>query len=130
MGHHGGYALGGHHGYVGPHAAPATGTYQPYGYAASGHYVADSVGAVHIAKRSADADAYYGHGGYALGAHHGGYALGGHHGYVGPHAAPATGAAIAFRGHGTPATIGTYQPYGYAASGHYVADSVGAVHIA
>merc|ERR1711997_443706 len=29
----------------------------PYGYAASGRYLADSVGAVHMAKREADADA-------------------------------------------------------------------------
>merc|ERR1711864_56823 len=75
-------------------------------------------GAVHIAKRSAEADPYYGYG-YA-----------GYRGYVGPHAAPATSAAIAIRGYGQPATIGQTLPYGYAASGHYVADSVGAVHIA
>merc|ERR1712096_394959 len=37
---------------------------------------------------------------------------------------------IAVRGYGTPATVGAYQPYGYAASGHYHADSVGAVHVA
>merc|ERR1712227_182894 len=46
------------------------------------------------------------------------------------YAAPATGASIAIRGYGTPATVGTYAPYGYAASGAYVADSVGAVHVA
>merc|ERR1712029_321678 len=34
------------------------------------------------------------------------------------------------RGYGTPATVGTNVPYGYAASGNYVADSFGAVHIA
>merc|ERR1711872_693320 len=39
-------------------------------------------------------------------------------------------AGIAVRGYGTPATIGTNMPYGYAASGHYVADSFGAVHVA
>merc|ERR1719348_2226041 len=33
-------------------------TTPPYGYAASGIYAADSVGAIHTAKRSADADAY------------------------------------------------------------------------
>merc|ERR1712183_544863 len=47
-------------------ATEAVGANQPYGYAASGHYRADSVGAVHIAKRSADP--FYGHGygyGYA-----------------------------------------------------------------
>merc|ERR1711864_63764 len=105
-----GYGYAGYRGYVGPHAAPATsaaiairgygqpatiGQTLPYGYAASGHYVADSVGAVHIAKRSAEADPYYGYG-YA------GYA--GHSGYAGPHAAPATSAAIAIRGYGQPAT--------------------------
>jgi len=49
---------------------------------------------------------------------------------AGAYAAPATSAAIAVRGYGTPATVGAYQPYGYAASGHYRADSLGAVHIA
>merc|ERR1712210_271018 len=49
------------------------GAYQPYGYAASGHYRADSVGAVHIAKREAEADAeaeadpFYRHGYSGLG---------------------------------------------------------------
>ena len=46
------------------------------------------------------------------------------------YAAPATSAGIAVRGYGTPATVGTNVPYGYAASGNYVADSFGAVHIA
>merc|ERR1711947_29957 len=49
---------------------------------------------------------------------------------AGAYAAPATSAAIAVRGYGTPATVGANIPYGYAASGHYRADSVGAVHIA
>merc|ERR1711951_141242 len=39
-------------------------------------------------------------------------------------------AGIAVRGYGTPATVGVNAPYGYAASGGYVADSFGAVHIA
>merc|ERR1719225_907675 len=44
-------------GYHGYQAAPATvGSYQPYGYAASGRYFANSVGAVHIAKREAEAE--------------------------------------------------------------------------
>merc|ERR1719411_2600495 len=44
-------------GYHGYQAAPATvGSYQPYGYAASGRYLANSVGAVHIAKREAEAE--------------------------------------------------------------------------
>ena len=164
-GHYGGY---GHHGYYGKreaeaayaYAAPATGasiiirghgtpatvgSYAPYGYAASGSYVADSFGAVHIAKRDAEAEPGY----YRRYGHYGGY---GHHGYYGKrdagiigysayaspliysgaygYAAPATGASIAIRGYGTPATVGTYAPYGYAASGAYVADSIGAVHVA
>merc|ERR1711990_226574 len=49
-----------HHGYPAYQAgyvAPATvGSHHPYGYAASGRYLADSVGAVHIAKREAEAD--------------------------------------------------------------------------
>merc|ERR1712115_1305 len=61
------------------------------------------------AVASAEADAQYGAYGYA---------------------APLTGAGITYRGYGTPATVGTHAPYGYAASGHYVADSVGAVHVA
>merc|ERR1719219_2747886 len=38
------------------HPAPTVGAYTPYGYAASGRYLADSVGAVHIAKREAEAE--------------------------------------------------------------------------
>ena len=110
----------------------------PYGYAASGRYVADSVGARHVAKREAEADAWYGNyglGGYGGYAGYGGYGgQGGYAGvglaYSGAYAAPATSGAITLRGHGTPVTIGAYQPYGYAASGQYRADSVGAVHIA
>merc|ERR1719347_1707570 len=66
------------------------------------------------AVASAEADAQY---------------LTGHLGYYG-YAAPLAGAGIAVRGYGTPATVGNHAPYGYAASGHYVADSVGAVHVA
>ena len=40
------------HGY----AAPSVVSHQPYGYAASGRYLADSVGALHIAKREAEAE--------------------------------------------------------------------------
>merc|ERR1719225_1378038 len=46
-----------HHNAVRGFASPITvGAYQPYGYAASGRYLADSVGAVHIAKREAEAE--------------------------------------------------------------------------
>merc|ERR1712025_589364 len=112
--------------------------------AASGSYVADSFGAVHIAKRDAEAEPGY----YRRYGHYGGYGHGyygkrdagviGYSAYASPltysgaygYAAPATGASIAIRGYGTPATVGSYAPYGYAASGAYVADSVGAVHVA
>merc|ERR1711862_466784 len=81
------------------------------------------------AVASGEADAQYGHFGYA-GLGHSVYAApyrySGAYGY----AAPLTGAGITVRGYGTPATVGTHAPYGYAASGHYVADSVGAVHVA
>merc|ERR1712025_1128260 len=69
------------------------------------------------ALAAAEADALYGNYGYAAGLGYSGY------GYA---AAP-----YRYNGaYGTPATVGTYAPYGYAASGQYVADSFGAVHIA
>merc|ERR1719290_266438 len=85
-----------------------------------------------LAAAEPEADAYYGSYGYnnlGLGYSNLGYAplrYSGAYGY----AAPATSAGIAVRGYGTPATIGTNMPYGYAASGHYVAESFGAVHVA
>merc|ERR1711872_1159033 len=104
-----------------------------------------------LAAAEADADALYGSYGYhGLGYSRFGYAAPAvTHGYAAPvahatwgyaapvaahaaygYAAPAQGAAIAVRGYGTPATVGSTLPYGYAASGRYVADSVGAVHVA
>merc|ERR1712227_937847 len=95
-----------------------------------------------LAAAEADADALYGRYGYGAGLGYSGYASGlGYSGYgyaAAPYryngaygyAAPATSAGIAVRGYGTPATVGTNVPYGYAASGNYVADSFGAVHIA
>merc|ERR1719222_315012 len=69
-GHSLGYSgYGGYAGYGG-YGVKTVADHQPYGYAASGHYVADSVGARHIAKREAEADAYsgsYGYGGYGAG---------------------------------------------------------------
>merc|ERR1719367_1789220 len=65
---HFGYAGLGHSVYAAPYRYSGA-----YGYAASGHYVADSVGAVHVAKREAEAepeavaDALYGNYGYGLG---------------------------------------------------------------
>merc|ERR1719288_498560 len=78
------------------------------------------------ALASAEADAQYltGHLGYS--AYAAPFRYSGAYGY----AAPLNTAGITFRGYGTPATVGTHAPYGYAASGRYVADSVGAVHIA
>merc|ERR1712176_1412161 len=95
-----------------------------------------------LASAEADADAFYNTYGYGL--NHGlgytnAYAAGyGINAYAAPlrysgaygYAAPAAAAAITVRGYGTPATVGSNLPYGYAASGRYVADSVGAVHIA
>merc|ERR1712147_347884 len=95
-----------------------------------------------LASAEADADAFYNTYGYGL--NHGlgytnAYAAGyGINAYAAPlrysgaygYAAPAASAAITVRGYGTPATVGSNLPYGYAASGRYVADSVGAVHIA
>merc|ERR1711872_132997 len=93
-----------------------------------------------LAAAEADADALYGSYGYhGLGYSRFGYAAPAvTWGYAAPvaahaaygYAAPAQGAAIAVRGYGTPATVGSTLPYGYAASGRYVADSVGAVHVA
>merc|ERR1711936_419523 len=46
------------HSVMAPMASQKTvGAHQPYGYAASGHYMANSVGAVHYAKREAEAEA-------------------------------------------------------------------------
>merc|ERR1712098_1001456 len=67
-------------------AAPAAVPAAPGLYAGAGRYVANSAGVVHVAKRSADADAYYGgyygYGGlrsYGLG--YRGYGYGGYRGY-------------------------------------------------
>merc|ERR1712007_383009 len=93
--HHAVHAVPVHHGYgisnvantVGIHgAAPAAIPAAPGGYAGAGRYVANSAGVVHIAKRSADADSYYGgyYGGYAgYGARSYGDLYGGYRGYGG-----------------------------------------------
>merc|ERR1712071_149475 len=88
-------------------------------------YAAPTVAATYAAPLTT----YAGENAGVYAGHHAG-AYSGHVGHAGVYAAPATTASIAVRGYGTPATIGTYQPYGYAASGRYVADSVGAVHVA
>merc|ERR1712179_123291 len=99
---------------------PTSLTFQhvPYGYAASGVYRAANAGALHLAKRSADADAdadaFYGYGGYG----HLGYA-----GYGGPVAhAHSTGPHLP--------NVVQHVPYGYAASGVYRAANAGALHLA
>merc|ERR1739838_1216207 len=85
---HLGYAGLGHHGVgygVSIHgAAPAAIPAVHGGYAGAGRYVANSVGAVHVAKREAEAEPEaeadaYGYGGYGLG--HRAYSVGYGHGY-------------------------------------------------
>merc|ERR1712127_1115211 len=90
LGHLGYSGLAGHAGYAGVYAAPT---------------VAATYAAPLTTYAGQTAGVYAGH-------HAGVYA--GHVGHAGVYAAPATTAAIAVRGYGTPATIGTYQPYGYA----------------
>merc|ERR1712127_998638 len=123
LGHLGYSGLAGHAGVYSGLAGHAGVYAGNAGYA--GVYAAPTVAATYAAPMTTyagqTAGVYAGH-------HAGVYA--GHVGHAGVYAAPATTASIAVRGYGTPATIGTYQPYGYAASGRYVADSVGAVHVA
>merc|ERR1719460_918539 len=93
-----GYGLGyaGHAGYAGyggfaGYGVKTVAAHLPYGYAASGHYVADSIGARHIAKREAEADAYYGSYGYGgYGAGYGAVLATGTPALAGAYAAPAT----------------------------------------
>merc|ERR1719357_1992895 len=103
-------------------AAEADPFYGSYGYGGYGY------GLGHYGKRSADADAYYG--AYGLGYAGYGHGYAGYGGYYGPHAAPAVAGGVAIRGYGQPATVAHNAPYGYAASGIYAADSVGAIHTA
>merc|ERR1719428_2476643 len=96
--------------------------------------------ALAAAEAEADPAFFYQTYGYGAGLYNNAYTTG-YTGYNMPqyrsyaaHAAPLASypasAAYAVRGYGAPATVGSYTPYGYAASGHYVADSVGAVHVA
>merc|ERR1719428_692371 len=96
--------------------------------------------ALAAAEAEADPAFFYQTYGYGAGLYNNAYTTG-YTGYNMPqyrsyaaHAAPLASypasAAYAVRGYGAPATVGSYTPYGYAASGRYVADSVGAVHIA
>merc|ERR1712142_648166 len=112
------------------------------GYAAAGRYVANPAGVVHIAKRSADAEAdpYYAAYGYGLGAYGLGYAgLG--LGYAGAYGAYpyGVGYAAGYASHSPSAAVNiaglapAAAPAlggGYAAAGRYCANSAGVVHCA
>merc|ERR1719260_301738 len=127
-GGYGGYGHLGYAGYGGPVAhAHSTGPHLPnvvqhvpYGYAACGVYRAANAGALHLAKRPADADAFHGYGGY------GGY---GYLGYAASgvsraanagalHLAKRSADADAFHGYGG---YGGYGYLGYAGYGGPVA---------
>merc|ERR1711917_45765 len=117
-----------------PAAVPAVGG----AYAGAGRYVADSAGVVHVAKREAEADAFYG--AYGLGYAGLGYAgLG--YGYAGlGYAAPAVAAVAASYANVSPSasltTLGAAPAAipavggAYAGAGRYVANSAGVVHVA
>jgi len=125
-----------------PAAVPAAG----YGYAGAGRYVANSGGVVHVAKREAEADAYY-LGGYAglgyagLGYAGLGYAGLGHAGLGYAHtyaAAPVVAAASQVSvSPSASVNIAGLAPAAlpaigglYAGAGRYVANSAGTVHVA
>jgi len=103
------------------------------GYAGAGRYVANSAGVVHVAKRSADAeadaDAFYGYAGYPYAYGHLGYA--GYAGYpyaYGGYASHSPSASTHIAGlapAAAPALVG-----GYAAAGRYRACSAGVCHFA
>merc|ERR1712168_409429 len=108
------------------------------GYAAAGRYVANSAGVVHVAKRSADAEAdpYYAAYGYGLGAYGLGYAgLG--LGYAGAYGAYPYAVGYASHSPSAAVNIAGLAPAaapalggGYAAAGRYCANSAGVVHCA
>merc|ERR1711962_866811 len=117
-----------------PAAVPAVGGL----YAGAGRYVANSAGTVHVAKREAEADAFYG-AGYGLGYAGLGYAGLGHAGlgYAGlgygvHHAAgyasvsPSASVNIAGLAPAAVPAVGGL----YAGAGRYVANSAGTVHVA
>jgi len=131
-----------------PAAVPAVGG----AYAGAGRYVANSAGVVHVAKREAEADAFYG--AYGLGYAGLGYAGLGYaglgYGYAGlGYAAPAVAAAApvaaiapvaASYANVSPSasltTLGAAPAAipavggAYAGAGRYVANSAGVVHVA
>merc|ERR1712228_785270 len=85
-----------------------------------GRYVANSAGTVHVAKREAEADAFYS----TYGVGHLGYA--GHLGYGVAH----TGYAATPIHHGVTYTAPVHHAAAYAGAGRYVANSAGTVHVA
>merc|ERR1712064_105955 len=117
---------------IAPAAVPAVGGL----YAGAGRYVANSAGTVHVAKREAEADAYYAAGyglgyaglGYAgLGYAGLGYAGLGHHVAAGySNVSPSGSLNIAGL---APAAIPAVGG-AYAGAGRYVANSAGTVHVA
>jgi len=107
-----------------PAAVPAVGGL----YAGAGRYVANSAGTVHVAKREAEADAFYGAGyglGYA-GLGYAGYAGLGHYAAGYGIATPSASVSIAGLAHPTVPAVG--GPY--ATAGRYIANSAGVVHAA
>merc|ERR1712126_139750 len=107
-----------------PAAVPAIGG----AYAGAGRYVANSAGTVHVAKREAEADAFYGAGyglGYA-GLGYAGYAGLGHYAAGYGIATPSASVSIAGLAHPTVPAVG--GPY--ATAGRYIANSAGVVHAA
>merc|ERR1712112_735716 len=105
-----------------PAAVPALGGL----YAGAGRYVANSAGIVHVAKREAEADAYYG-AGYGLGyAGYAGLGLGYHVAAGYSNVSPSGSLNIAGL---APAAIPAVGG-AYAGAGRYVANSAGTVHVA
>merc|ERR1711908_181564 len=105
-------------------------------YAGAGRYVANSAGVVHVAKREAEADAFYG--AYGLGYAGLGYAGLGYAGlgYAAPAVAPVA-AGYASVSPSASVNIAGLAPAAipavggaYAGAGRYVANSAGVVHVA
>merc|ERR1711934_374816 len=114
-----------------PAAVPAIGGL----YAGAGRYVANSAGTVHVAKREAEADAYYlgGYGaGYAglgypgLGYAGLGYAGLGHHAVGYSNVSPSASLNIAGAAPAAVPAVGG----AYAGAGRYLANSAGIIHAA
>merc|ERR1712050_4183 len=107
-----------------PAAVPAIGG----AYAGAGRYVANSAGTVHVAKREAEADAFYGAGlGHAgLGYAGLGYGVLGHHAAGYASVSPSASVNIAGLAPAAVPAVGGL----YAGAGRYVANSAGTVHVA